>query len=196
MCLILSRKPIVLLSPEKRWNYADRLRKCLKRRLTVLDTEKAVAKAKNNAYALLRSRPRSEYELRDRLRLKGYEDQVVETVIASLRLTGSVDDVKFAKFWVESRMHMNPVGDVILRHELKAKGVQDPIIESALEDKAKNYDEHKLALDMAEERFRRLEKLDRRKAAKRLYDFLLRRGFKYDTVRGIIEEMIERGSSR
>ncbi|MBP7056475.1 MAG: regulatory protein RecX [Candidatus Omnitrophica bacterium] len=153
------------------------------------ESDKNRAKAKNYAYVLLRNRPRSEKELRERLKLKGFEDDVVDKVIADLTKAGYVNDAKFAKFLVDSRMHMNPVGDVLLKHQLKAKGISDSIIASAIEDKSKAYDEYELAVDMAKERFARFQKLDRRKAAKRVYDFLLRRGFKYDVVRRIIEEI-------
>jgi SOS response regulatory protein OraA/RecX len=43
---------------------------------------------------------------------------------------------------------------------------------------------------MAKERFERFKKLDRQKAMKRVYDFLLRRGFKYDVVQKVIEEIV------
>ncbi|HQO66959.1 MAG TPA: regulatory protein RecX [Spirochaetales bacterium] len=155
------------------------------------EADKNRAKAKNYAYTLLRNRPRSEKELRERLRLKGFDDATVDIVIADLTKAGYVNDAKFAKFLVESRMHANPVGDVILKHQLKMKGVSDEVIEGALVEKDKSYDEYELALAMAKERFERLKKFDRRKATKRVYDFMLRRGFKYDTIRRVIDEIIQ-----
>jgi len=154
-----------------------------------LESEKQKARAKNNAYALLRMRPRSEYEIRNRLKLKGYDESIIEGVVNSLKRLGDIDDRKFAKLWMESRMHMNPVGDVVLRHELREKSVSDSIIEATLTEKAEKYDEYEVAFSMAKERFERLKKLDRQKAMKRIYDFLLRRGFKYDNIRKIVEEL-------
>ncbi|MDD5137039.1 MAG: regulatory protein RecX [Candidatus Omnitrophica bacterium] len=154
-------------------------------------SDKIKARAKNNAYSLLRQRPRSEFEIRNRLKLKGYGSDVVESVIEGLRRAGEIDDARFAQLWVESQMHLNPVGDVVLRNKLKEKGVSDPIIEAVLAKKAGDYDEYELALNMAREQFARLKKLDRRKALKRVYDFLLRRGFKYDTVRTIVENITD-----
>ena len=152
--------------------------------------DKAKARAKNNAYALLRQRPRSVYEIRNRLKLKGYDDDLIEDIVVSLERTGGLNDEKFAKIWVESRMHTNPAGDVVLKHELKGKGVSDSIIEAALNEKAGKYDEYELALSMAKDRFERFKKLDRRKATKRIYDFLLRRGFKYDNIRRVVENLV------
>ena len=154
-----------------------------------METDKIKTRARNNAYALLRQRPRSVYEIRNRLKLKGYEDELVEDVVVSLKRTGDLDDEKFARFWVESRMHMNPAGDVVLKHELKVNGISDNIIEAVLIEKAEKYDEYEVALSMAKDRFERFKKLDRRKATKRIYDFLLRRGFKYDNIRRVIENL-------
>ena len=152
--------------------------------------DKVKARAKNNAYALLRQRPRSVYEVRNRLKLKGYDDDLIEDIVASLKRSGDLDDEKFAKTWVESRMHMNPAGDVVLKHELKGKGVSDSIIEAALNEKAGKYDEYELAFSMAKERFERFKKLDKQKAMKRVYDFLLRRGFKYDNIRKVVDNLV------
>ena len=151
--------------------------------------EKILARARNNAYSLLRQRPRSEYEIRNRLKLKGYMEAVIEEVVAGLKRIGEIDDVKFARIWMESRMRLNPMGDVVLRHELKEKGVSDSVIEATLQDKAAKFDEYEVAFSMAKERFERFKNLDRQKAMKRVYDFLLRRGFKYDTVSRIVDNL-------
>jgi len=156
--------------------------------------DKIKIRAKNNAYLLLRTRPRSEEEIRQRLKLKGYDYTVIDGVVDDLKRTGNIDDAKFARFWIDSRMHMNPMGDVILRNELKSKGVNDSVIEATLQDKAKLYDEYEVAFSMAEERYKRFQKLDKRKALKRVYDFLLRRGFKYDTIRKITEGLAGKGN--
>ena len=155
----------------------------------MVDDAKVTARARNNAYALLKVRPRSEKELFLRLAMKGYGEGLAKEIVGELRSKGLVDDVKFARFWVDSRLHLNPVGDVILRRELAEKGVSGDIIEATLVTKVDGYDEYEVAKNMAVERFRRFQKIDRRRATKRVYDFLLRRGFKYDTVRRIIEEI-------
>ncbi|MDP3804384.1 MAG: regulatory protein RecX [Candidatus Omnitrophota bacterium] len=160
-----------------------------------MENDKAKTRAKNNAYILLRARPRSEQEIGQRLKLKGYDDAVIDGVVDDLKRTGNIDDAKFARFWIESRMHMNPMGDVILKHELKLKGISDSVIEATLQDKAKNYDEYEVAFSMAIEKYKRFQKLDKRKALKRVYDFLFRRGFKYDTIRKITEDLAGKGST-
>jgi len=158
-----------------------------------METDKIRARARNNAYALLRIRPRSEREIRDRLKLKGYAPGLIEEIVEALKKIGDIDDPKFSMAWMESRMRCNPVGDAMLKRELQAKGVSDEIIADTLRYKSENYDEYEIALNMAVPRFERLKRLDRQKAGKRLYDFLLRRGFTYDNVRRVVESVIKKG---
>jgi regulatory protein len=127
--------------------------------------------------------------MRGRLKLKGYDQDVVEEVMTGLKSSGDIDDVKFAKLWVESRINFNPMGEIVLRQELKAKGVSDSIIDATLDECLKTYDEHEVALKMAREQFARFAKLDKRKTMKRLYDFLARRGFKFEVIEKVIEEI-------
>ena len=140
--------------------------------------DKITARARNNAYALLRQRPRSIHEIRNRLKLKGYDEAVTEEVVEALKKAGDLDDQKFARLWVESRMHMNPAGDVVLKFELREKGINDSVIEATLSEKADKYDEYEVAFNMAKEQFERLKKLDRKNAMKRVYDFRLMLGLK------------------
>ena len=153
--------------------------------------EKIRQKALNNAYCLLRQRPRSEQEICKRLRLKGYEDDIVNEVVLALKKSGELDDAKFAKLWVDARVSFNPMGEIALRRELKAKGVSDAIIDVTLAECLKTYDEYEVALKMAGEQFGRFAKLDKRKAMKRLYDFLARRGFKFEIIERVLEKTIE-----
>ena len=155
-----------------------------------MEQDKNLQKARNNAYSLLRSRPRSEAEIRGRLKLKGYGREVIEAVVDGLRKIGEIDDVKFTRLWVESRMSMNPVGDMALKRQLKEKGVPEEIIEAALREKSQNYDEYNVALTIALERFKQFTKIDKRKALKRLYDYLSRKGFSYDIVNRVLDTVM------
>ena len=146
-------------------------------------------KALNNAYSLLRQRPRSVHEMRARLKLKGYDGDIIDDVVTGLKKEGELDDAKFAKLWVDARISFNPMGELVLRQELKAKGVNETIIDATLAEALKTYDEYDVALKMAGEQFGRFAKLDKRKAMKRMYDFLVRRGFKFDVVERVIEEI-------
>ena len=151
-------------------------------------TKKSKAeKAIGYAYRLCGIRPRSEKELKDRLYKKGFGREIVESVLTRLKESKIIDDVNFAELWVESRMRQNPKGKVVLRRELKEKGIADSAIELTLSEKTGNEDA--MVKELALERYEKIKTLPREKIKKRLFDFLARRGFDFETIGEVIKEI-------
>ena len=62
----------------------------------------------NAAFRYLSYRPRSEAELRERLKRRGFEADSMEAVLTRLREQGLVDDLAFAQFWKDNRETFRP----------------------------------------------------------------------------------------
>lgn len=139
-------------------------------------------KLKEKAYHLLSLRPRSEKELKDKLRQKGAQAKLVEEVLQELKEKELINDEKFAQSWVQSRMANRPMGKFLLRRELLKKGVKPEIIERVLQENYQAEDELELAKSLLERKARRYKNLNDLKTKKRMADFLLRRGFPYEVV--------------
>ena len=148
-------------------------------------TDKAFA----YAYRLFSVRPRSEKELRERLRGKGFGGATAYKVILLLKEKKIIDDLGFARLWVESRMHANPKGDMTLRRELGQKGISAAIIDSALSERQGC--EGDTCRFLARKKMETLGKLPKEKARKKLFDFLARRGFNFDIVKDVVREYAE-----
>jgi len=88
------------------------------------------------AAAFLAVRPRSVEETRRRLRNLGYPGALCNQVVDRLVQSGYLDDLGFARAWVESRDRARPRGAVALRRELQLKGVPDDTIAEALAARA------------------------------------------------------------
>ncbi len=58
-----------------------------------------LSRARADALRLLKLRPRSERELKQRLGLKGFTPPVIDAVLKELREKGLVDDALFARFF-------------------------------------------------------------------------------------------------
>lgn len=142
-------------------------------------------RALNASLHFLSYRPRSEGEIRQRLRKSGTDDEVIDRVIQQLRDWRYVDDADFAQRWVENRTLHRPRGSRLLAQELRAKGVDPLIVDQALEDA--DLDETGQALDVARKRWRQLQDLDDAVRERRLIGFLQRRGFNFDSIRHSIE---------
>src|SRR5690348_9918162 len=81
------------------------------------------ASALDTAVRYLAQRPRSEYEVRQRLKRDGVDQAVAERVLEQLRRHQLVDDRAFAEYWVEQRQTFRPRGKRLLSAELARLGV-------------------------------------------------------------------------
>jgi len=152
-----------------------------------LQVQDKVERAYERALNFLSYRPRSEVEVRRRLRKKNVEAEIVEVVVERLTRAGLLNDREFARYWVENRLQFNPRGARALRHELREKGVPAPVITDTLVDLDEEFAAHKAA----EAGARRLAHLEPPDFRRRLGAYLARRGFSYAVVKPLVEEMLE-----
>lgn len=144
-------------------------------------------KAKDYAFLLLKYRLRSEKEIFERLKKKKFDDNTVRLVLSFLKDKGFVDDEAFAKAWVGSRIK-RPYGFRRISRELNLKGIDPRIINNQLEEVRKDYRESEIVRELAQKRFARLKDLERKTAKRRVYSYLLRRGFSPEAVIDALEE--------
>jgi len=152
--------------------------------------EAALKKARFYVLKVLNARPRSVEELTAKLREKGYPEEITAQVIGECAKKGLLDDVKFAKLWVQGRMASRPKGGAVLRRELEEKGVKEDVIEKVVAGVAKEYDEYEVAKGLAGQRIDRLKGLNKTTAKRRLFGFLRRRGFSFDTIIKVMDELL------
>ena len=145
-------------------------------------------KALSYAFRLLKYRMRSEFELRKRMKLKGFSDSQINQACNYLQEINLINDFDFAKAWVESRIK-KPLGSRRLKRELQLKGVDKSIIRQVLEQSAKKTSEQELLGELAKRRWRKLSRLNPIKAKNRIYLFLLRRGFSAQDIRDVVSRL-------
>jgi regulatory protein len=139
----------------------------------------SIEKAFIRAMRLLSYRPRSETEIRERLRKSGQEEIVIDEVIQKLRESQLIDDEGFSKEWIENRNTFRPRSRRLLQMELKQKGIPQEIIKKTLEE---TQDDAILALQAARKSAHRWTGLDESEFRKKLTGFLGRRGFSYSVI--------------
>lgn len=144
-----------------------------------------VEQAYERALKLLATRPRSEAEVRRRLREHEVAESVVEEVLVRLRRAGLADDGAFANYWVENRAEFRPRSKRALLAELKRKGVVGDTLAEALV----GVNDAEAAYQVAAQRARRLRTLPRLEFRRKLGQFLARRGFDYETIEPILERV-------
>lgn len=155
-----------------------------------LERTESADKALHAAARLLESRPRSLAELRDRLQRKGFAPEAIDRALARLQEMGLVDDASFARYWIESRQNHRPRGVNALRDELRRKGLDKETIAEAIDESGQRDDEGQRALGVARSALRKYaDAPDYATFTRRLGGYLGRRGFGFDTIRPIVEQL-------
>lgn len=138
-------------------------------------------KAKNYCFLLLKFRLRSEKELYQRLKKKKFDEVIIERILIFLKDKGFIDDNYFTSAWIESRIK-KPLGLRRLRQELSIKGIDKQTIDMQLEKIKNNYSEETVVSQVIEGQLKKIKGIDPQKARRRIYGYLLRRGFSPDVV--------------
>ena len=146
-------------------------------------------KTMERALKLLSFKPRSIAELHERLLEKEWaEESIVDQVIARLIELRYLDDEQFAASYASSRLTVRPLGRTRLRRDLQRKKLPNEITEQTLDQLYDGNAEEKLIDRAISKRLRLKGPPTSLEAAKKLFDYLMRRGFNYDLVRRKIRE--------
>ncbi len=154
---------------------------------SLLEADEA-ARATESALAFLGYRPRSEREVRDRLRRGGYSQDAIDHAISRLHGWRYLDDEDFARRWVENRATHRPRGKRLLQQELRNKGIDRETAREVI-DQA-DLDEATDAEQIARRRLPSYAGDDPATIRRRLGAYLARRGYGYDVIRAALERVL------
>ena len=132
-------------------------------------------------------KPRTVAEVRRRVG-RDFEQPVVEQALTSLKRYGYLDDAEYASQWRRSRDRRKPRGASLIRRELRAKGIAEPIIDDALT----GLDEVDAAYRAGERRSGRLLARGPMPYAdfhRKMWDYLQRRGFRSGVTRDTVRRL-------
>jgi regulatory protein len=143
------------------------------------------------ALRFLANRPRSEREVRQRLRRAAVAEPDIERVLTQLRHHGLLDDAAFARYWVDQRQTFRPRGARRLEAELRQHGVQPELASSAARTVEGAECAEEAAYRAASKRAQQLRAraADERTFTTTLSQFLVRRGFEWDTIAPVVSRL-------
>lgn len=137
---------------------------------------------------LLSRRAWTRADLTRRLCRRGATPEVAAEVAADLVARGHLDDAAFARHWVETRAARG-YGAARLRAELRQRGVAQRLIDAAIGALGPS-GALAGARAVAERRLPALRGLEPQRAAARLRDHLLRRGYAAGIVMRVVREVL------
>lgn len=147
----------------------------------------------DQATRLLGQRLHSRAELHRKLTRREYGERIVEDVLSNLERLGYIDDKRFATAKALSAAQHKHHGKRRAAVELIKAGVKGETARRAIEDVYEAHDSMAVARQLAAKKAPSLRKLDPIVARRRLAGMLLRRGFTYEDVRPVIDEVLGGG---
>lgn len=162
-------------------------------------TSEGAYRAQQIAVNYISYRPRSTKEVVTHLRRKGFSIELARKVAQHLQKKEMIDDAKFAGMFVRDKLRRKPIGTAMLRQLLLGRGIAPQIIERTLNETVTEEDQQRAAEELAQKRLTLSRntsvRLDATKRKRRLFEYLLRRGFSSDiatkTIRSIFSRQAE-----
>jgi len=139
----------------------------------------------DRALKYLSYRPRSEAEMKIKLKRYGYNSAVITKTVNRLKSTGLIDDSSFATRWKENRQNNSPRSALMLQQELKQKGITSEIIAAVISD----IDNETEAYNAASKKAISSRVTDIYQFRKKISVFLRHRGFGYEVVKTVTEKL-------
>lgn len=152
------------------------------------DEEKT--KALRYAYRILNIRPRTFFEMEQKLKKRDLSKETTKAVIKELKEQELLDDKKFAELWTKEKIQWHPSGHLLILKQLMERGVRREIIEETLEKLLPLSKEIKLAKEVLKKKKETLkrENLSPNKLYQKLAMFLKGKGFTGEVIGEVLEK--------
>lgn len=146
-------------------------------------------KVRDAAFRLLAVRPRSRKELDTRLSMKGYPRDLIDDTLNDFAGKGYQSDEEFARLYAQEKWRRRGWGPRRLKMELAGKGIAAELIEQTIADTVGDADLVSDLLPLARKRWKASAGLPDAKRKRRLIGFLQRRGYGWDVIGKIMDQL-------
>jgi regulatory protein len=131
---------------------------------------------------------RSEYQIREKLKQKEYSKELIDSTINWLTKMNLIDDSKFSenfiRFAIQKKWGINKV-----KRELGKRGVDLLTYKDILDDFFENTDQFKSALEISAKKMNLMRNKPKDKQKDALFRHLILKGFDYDIIKKVINEI-------
>lgn len=141
------------------------------------------------AYRLLSYRDRSEKELTDKLKWKGFSEETIQQAINHLSEKGFINDTALALSLRRIAEDARLLGDRGVRIFLLRRGISAELIKDVFTDN--DPDETIRAEKAVSRKLKAIENYSDEEIKKKIWRFLVRKGYSFDTINKILRQFIK-----
>ena len=142
---------------------------------------------KKVAYRFLNFKPRSEKEVRTKLKGHKLSDESIDKILDSLKEFKFVNDEQYAKMYIESKVSLKPEGRRSLKIRLAQKGIGKETSEKTVEENYTEETEFQKALDLVTKYQKKVKAKTAIEKKQKCYKHLLSKGFSYDLINRVLK---------
>lgn len=147
-------------------------------------------KCKGDSLRFLGKTYKTQKQIYDKLLGKGYDAKTINRVINFLEEYNFIDDDKYAQMYIKEKMVKEGVNKI--KFALISKGIKEEIINKKIDEMDSEFQEEAI-LKLAEKKYNQLMKTenDKRIIYKKLGDYLFRKGYSWDIIKGALNQTLK-----
>lgn len=146
--------------------------------------EVILKRGKLRALHLLNVMGRTEEQLRQKLRLGSYPEDIIDMVMDYVKSFGYINDQEYARSFIENRKDKKSRREIYA--SLCQKGVKSEDIDAAFQECYEEHDAREAICTLLRKKGYDPENADRAETQK-ILGFLVRKGFRYEDIRQVIQ---------
>lgn len=157
-------------------------------KFTKISKEESYLKCKNSALRIIERACKSEKEIKEKLALKGYDNESIESTMEFLREYNFVNDENYAKMYVKDKIKNQ--GQNKIKYALIKKGIDEEYINEEMAN-IDNDEQMEMGYEIGLKKYNLLLKResDKYKVSQKLYRFLISKGYGYDIVSSLVKKI-------
>lgn len=146
-------------------------------------------KANNYILTILSKSFKTEKQLKDKLKEKGFQDKHIESAIQLMKDYKYIDDERFAKSYVNDSVLLTKMGKNKIKNKLYAKGIDKDTINETINSLIDDEQQLEAALSLASKKYPNIKEQDTRKKNQKLISFLQYRGFSFNIIKQVLDKL-------
>ncbi len=154
-----------------------------------------IVSVREQAWRFLSRREHSQAELRDKLVQKAFDKDIVDQILKDLIKKDYLNDKRYIRQVINDEINFKRSGPLLIKNKLSKKGVRINLVNELL---VELYDEDfqlNNCIKLAEKKLKILNKFDPLQKKKRLASYLAQKGYTWDIIGRINNELQQLGHS-
>ncbi|MBP7279292.1 MAG: RecX family transcriptional regulator [Sedimentibacter sp.] len=143
----------------------------------------------NYGISILSRYARSEYELRLKMKNKGFEPELIDKAVGTLKEQKYLDDDRYCEMFINDKINISKDGVRKIKEALYYKGIDKKIIEEKIKNISQDSEEER-ALILGSKKLPNIKETDTRKKIAKLSNYLIGKGFEYETVNKTVRKLL------